>query len=252
MPRWSSYSWNDYQPSVSPYRSIDVAGSSYEEDDGVEFGDYAKLIMSGGAGLVQSAGWLMKTMGAESVGSSIEELGRDAVDYWHDSLTPGMQHEISKEVIRKNDQGEYEWGDPSWHTVLGMGAESLLGTAAGMGVGAGLTKVLQVFANPFGRTALQSAATSGSVEAAKKLKLVDAVLGAGGFGLGEGAVGGMSAGAGVYDNIMRLPVEKLMQNPRYRQVYESTDTSISELERHQYGCPPFKHSPPGGRDWCSG
>ena len=140
---------------ANPYATIDFAGSNFKEDEGVEFSDYGKLILSGGASLAQSAGWLLNTLGAETVGGAIEELGRNAVDYWHDSLSPAMQAEISKEIIRKNEHtGEYEWGDPSFHTVLGMGAESLLGTAAGMGVGAGLTKTLQVFANPFGRRVL--------------------------------------------------------------------------------------------------
>ncbi len=262
--RLRTFRWNEPIHTASPYRAMDIAGSGYQEDEGTEFSDYAKLIMSGGAGLAQSAGWLLRTMGAESVGSSIEELGSNAVDYWHDSLTPAMKNEISKEVIRKNDQGEYEWGDPSWQTIAGMGAESLLGTAAGMGVGAGLTKVLQVFANPYGRRVLTetieaglkpgatSAAMKAGNQALKKRKLVDSVLGAGGFGAGEGFVGGISAGASVYDNIMRLPVEQLMQNPRYRQVYESTDTSISELERHQYAADTVAKEASSAAGWQSG
>jgi hypothetical protein len=56
----------------------------------------------------------------------------------------------------------------------------------------------------------------------------------------------------VYDNIMRLPVEKLMQNPRYRQVYESTDTSISELERHQYAADTVAKEASSAAGWQSG
>ena len=43
-----------------------------------------------------------------------------------------------------------------------------------------------------------------SPAAEKKLKLVDTVLGATGFGAGEGTVGGISAGKGVYENIMSM------------------------------------------------
>jgi outer membrane biosynthesis protein TonB len=284
MPEMNRPNWSKYRSvDISEFYQPQVAPASLDEPDDVEWADYAKSVMAGGASLVQATGWLANVLGAEDIGSSIEELGSDAVDYWNESLSDPAKAEIAKQVIRKNEEGEYEWGDPSFSTIGLMGAQSLLGTAAGMGMGAGLTKVLQVFANPFGRKALEttlkgaagrleiagksaeqvakvrniarftpSKLLPGEIQAAKKLNLVDTVLGAGGFGLGEGTVGGISAGSSVYDNIMNMDVEKLMANERYRQVYESTDNSISELERHQYAADTVAKEASTAAGWQSG
>ena len=154
--------WNNYRgisnDDLDSIYGRSVAPASFQEPDDVEWMDYAKSIMGGGANIVQSIGWLTSALGGEDVGQSIQDLGADAVDYWHDSLSDPAKAEISKQIVRKNDQGEYEWGDASFSTVGLMGAESLLGTGLGMGIGASLTKVLQVFANPFGRQVLASAA----------------------------------------------------------------------------------------------
>jgi predicted GNAT family acetyltransferase len=226
-----------------------------EPDTGVELADYGKAIMAGGASVGQGFGWLAKQVGHNQIGSMIEELGRNAVDYWTDSLSDSAKDALSREFISKNDQGGYEWGDATLHTVGLMGAQSLLGTAAGAGAGAGITKVLQLFANPLGRSVLAAAARSGSVQATRKLGLVDgiltrgvtnaldatkrlrgvdSVLGALGFGVGEGLISGTQAGSGVEAAIKMLPPETLLNNQRYQQILASTDDRMTDLERHQY------------------
>ena len=272
--------WNNYR-GISNRWQGQVASASLPDDEGVQWADYAKSIMAGGAGLVESVGWLATTLGSEDIGPAIQDLGSDSVDYWHDSLSDPAKAELAKQLVRKNDQGEYEWGDASFSTVGLMGAESLLGTAAGMGAGAGITKVLQTFANPFGRGVLSntlkeagarlgfkgddvvsqiqriakiapSKLTALELQAAKKLKLVDGVLGATGFGAGEGAVGGISAGSSVYEQIMSLTPEKLLQNDRYKEIFESTDQSMSELERHQYAADTVAKEASLAAGWQSG
>ena len=175
--------WDNYRRPI--YSSGPTAPASIPEPDDVEWADYAKSVMGGGANIAQAVGWMTRQLGGEDIGRSIEEIGSNAVDYWHDSLSDPAKAEISKQIVRKSEDGSgmfgYEFGDASFSTVGLMGAESLLGTAGGMGVGAGLTKVLQLFANPFGRAVLTRAATAqaahpglvtaGVSQAAKKLKL---------------------------------------------------------------------------------
>ena len=261
--------WQNYRGISNRWES--AAPASIPDTDEVEWADYAKSIMGGGASIAQATGWLAGQLGAEDVGASIEDLGRDAVDYWHDSLSDPAKAEISKQIVRKSEDGSglggYEWGDASFSTVALMGAESLMGTGLGMGIGASLTKVLQMFANPFGRTVLANAAKApleipgvvgagisagGRSQAIKKLALVDAVIGGVGFGVGEGAVGGVSTGASVYDNIMGLDPEKLLENDRYKQIFESTDESMSELERHQYAAETVAGEASTAAGWQSG
>lgn len=229
VPQSSIPHWQKPRPLAAPQAPKEIT-----EEDGVGLGDYAKSVMAGGAQVAQAAGWLTRMLGAEDVGSSIEELGRDAVDYWNEGLSDAAKDALSREFVKKNEAGEWEWGDANLHTVGLFGAQSLLGSAAGAGAGAGITKVLQAFANPVGRSALLRAAQAGSEQALKKLAVVDKVIGAAGFAGGEGLVGGASAGVNVYDRVMQMPPEKITENERYRQVFDSTDESLPELERHQY------------------
>lgn len=229
VPQSSISHWRRPEPVMAPQ-----APAEPTLEEGVGLADYAKSVMAGGAQIGQAAGWLMRRLGAEDMGGAIETLGRDAVDYWNEGLSDAAKDALSREFVRKNEAGEWEWGDANLHTVGLFGAQSLLGTLAGAGAGAGITKVLQTFANPVGRSALLRAAQAGSDQALKKLALVDKVIGAAGFATGEGLVGGASAGVNVYDRIMSMDPAKITENPRYRQVYESTDETMPELERHQY------------------
>jgi hypothetical protein len=228
VPASSIQHWRRPEPIAAPQAPEPTVA------DGVGLADYAKSVMAGGAQLVQGVGWAARMLGADDVGGTVEELGREAVDYWNDGLSDPAKDALSREFVRKNEAGEWEWGDATLHTVGLFGAQSLLGTAAGAGTGAGVTKVLQAFANPVGRSVLQQAARSGSQQALKKLALVDRVIGAAGFGVGEGAVGSVTAGLNVYDRVMGMQPDELLSNPRYQQVFHSTDETMPELERHQY------------------
>ena len=128
LPNWDLYR------GVSSRPRDNVAAASLDQPDDVEWADYAKSVMSGGANIAQAVGWLASTLGAEDIGISIQDLGSNAVDYWHDSLSDPAKAELSKQIVRKSDDGGYEWGDASFSTVALMGAESLLGTAAGIGL----------------------------------------------------------------------------------------------------------------------
>ncbi|MCP5115335.1 MAG: hypothetical protein GY953_31285, partial [bacterium] len=218
--------------------------------------DYGKSIMSGGAGVVSGIGWLMKQLGDEDwgeegdyttrFGKAIQDMGTNAVDYWNESLSDAAKTELAKEFVTKDENGEWQWGDASAATVGLFGAQSLLGTAAGMGAGAGITKTLQMFGNPIARGALVStmqagratgatkAAIKAGEAAAKKLKMVDRVLGAAGFGAGEGTIGGIMTGVNVEEQVRNLPLEKLMQSPRFQEIYDSGDQLLSHEQRVEY------------------
>jgi hypothetical protein len=229
VPESSIAHWRKPEPLVAPQGPDEPT-----PEDGVGLADYARSIMAGGAQIGQAAGWLLKQGAGQDLGAAIEDLGRNAVEYWNDGLSDAAKDSLSREFVRKNEAGEYEWGDANLHTVGLFGAQSLLGSAAGGGAGAGITKVLQAFANPVGRSALMQAAKAGSEQALKKLALVDKVIGAAGFATGEGIVGGASAGVNVYDRVMQMSPEEITNNDRYRQVFESTDETLPLLERHQY------------------
>ncbi len=222
-----------------------------EQPDDIEWADYGRMVMSGGAQVAGGAGWLMRNLAPEGstsewVGQQIESLGNNAIDYWNEGLTDAAKAELAKSFVEKDEEGNWQWGDAGLRTAGLYGAQSLLGTAAGAGVGAGASRVLQVFANPAGRSALISTVRAGTgapagsaaairaAQAAKKLNFVDGVLAAAGFGVGEGLVGGMATGMNVEQEVRRLPLERLMESERFRQIYETSGDLMSEEERIQY------------------
>lgn len=222
------------------------------EEQGTSVLDYGKLFMLGGAQSAQAIGWLTKKAGLESFGQAVEDLGTNAVDYWQNALTPAMQQELAKQFIVKNDMGEYEWGDAGFGTAIATGVTSLPATMLSFGVGGGLTKVLQVFANPAGRSALAAAAKAGSQAAAKKLAFVDSVLGTAGFGAAEGIQGGASVGQQVESQVLKLAPEKLAQSERYQEIFNSTDEDMPWAERHNYAATTLAKEAASEAGWQSG
>lgn len=245
MSSQNPFDWGRFQGSTRSYAPA-PAFQPPAEDQGTTFSDYLKSFGAGAGSLASSVGWLAQQAGLEDIGGAIETIGTEATDFWLDSMSDSARRDAAKEFVVKNPEtGWYEWGDANLDTVLLAAAGSLPGTAAGMGLGAGITKTLQVFANPMGRKVLQEAvafakqpgagpaAIATATAAAKKLKLIDTVLGAGGFGVGEGVIGGAAAGQSVEEQVMRLPHDQLILNDRYRQVYESAE-GMEELDRRAY------------------
>lgn len=233
-----------------------------DPEDGVRLVDHARNIMGGVAGLGQGVGWLLRQAGVEDLGGSVYDYWDDEVEAWDAGMSEAAKEQFSKDIISKNEMGEWEWG--SLQTVAGAITRSIPGLVLGFGAGGagakglqiahGLTKTLQVFGNPIGRKALQEAVAKGAsaapaaaagdvaaqaamkaaAAASKKLKFIDRAIGVAGFGAGEGLVGGVGAGVNVYESVLKLPPEKLASNDRYQQVFNSTDEAMPYLERHQY------------------
>ena len=249
-------SWDNVRIWQQPYDPY-VAAAKEIPDEGIGFTDYVKTALGGGADLVSSVAWFgAKGIGADSLANDISEFGKNAVDYWHDSMSEEAQNEAAKDIVRKTEDGSgfmgYEWADPSLHTIGLSGAQSLYGTAIGMGGGAlatkGISAVLTRYAAPAGRKVLETAVAAGAsagaseatvataMQAAKKLKLIEKIAigsGAAGFGLGEGAISGISTTKSVFDNVKSLSHDQLYESERYRTIYDAAE-GMEEFERRQY------------------
>lgn len=246
--RVSDSEYQDFLP--RPIERAPQAPSMSDAESGVELSDYLSLYMRGSAGLGRSLnaliehsplGSMVKALGVDPF-RAVDELASSAVDYWSEQLSPAMQDELAKQFVTKNAFGEYEWGGAGLTTALGMIAESAPGTMLGAGIGAGLARVVQAFANPIGRsvlvqraTQLRGAGVADNVnQALKKLRLVDKAIGAASFGASEGLIGGAQGFINVYDQVQKMDPGKLAQNERYQQVYHSTDEAMDPLQKHQY------------------
>lgn len=203
-------------------------------------GDFGRKFMAGGASIAAGTGWLTRKLsedfgmeGTAAFGAALENLGNDAVEFWYSGLSDAAKYELSKEFIRKNERGELEWGDAGWMTAALHTVGSLTGTAGGMGIGASLTKLLQAGTNPMFRSALVARAQAGNVEAMRKLKIIDGVIGATGFGMGEGFIGGIMTAGEVRREVFDLDYDTIAKNERYQELYEATDESLDFNDRHQ-------------------
>jgi len=249
-------SWDNVRIWQQPYDPY-VAAAKEIPDEGIGFTDYVKAVLGDGADLVSSVAWFgAKGIGADSLANDISEFGKNAVDYWHDSMSEEAQNEAAKDIVRKTEDGSgfmgYEWADPSLHTIGLSGAGSLYGTAISMGGGAlatkGISAVLTRYAAPAGRKVLETAVAAGAsagaseatvataMQAAKKLKLIEKIAigsGAAGFGLGEGAISGISTTKSVFDNVKSLSHDQLYESERYRTIYDAAE-GMEEFERRQY------------------
>jgi hypothetical protein len=129
-----------------------------------------------------------------------------------ENLSPQAQQALAVEFT-KRDKGSL-WTDKKWRKAKLIAAQSLLGTAAGMGIGSVLTRGL-------GAMGMTTAATTAAGATAQ---VPSRVAGAIGYGLGEASVAAPSVGAGVEEEIMAMSHEMLMENAAdYRAIYASLE-----------------------------
>jgi hypothetical protein len=178
-------------------------------DEDPEWADYGRMVMAGGAQIGAGVGWLFDSA---DWGQALKETSQDASEYWMKDLSPQARNALQVEFTSR-DNGEL-WTQKKWNKAKLTAAQSLLGTAAGMGVGSVLTKGLAAAGM---RTA---ATTAGGATAQVPSK----VAGALGYGLGEAAVAAPSVGAGIESEIMGMDHEVLYdQAADYRSIYDGLE-----------------------------
>lgn len=200
------------------YKTANVSPEEYAEDPTWE--DYGRMLMSGGASMGAGIGWLIKKIGAEELGGAIQETSSDAVHWWLEGLSPQAKKAMETQFLER-DNGEL-WTSNKWNRAKLQTFQSLLGTAAGMGVGSLLTKGL-------GAVGMTRAATTAAGQA---VQIPSKTAGAIGYGIGEASVAAPMAGAGSEAQVRDLTHEQLMeQSIEYRAFYDLGDPALSDEER---------------------
>ncbi len=98
--------------------------------------DYQKLFSSGSGQLVSGLGFVLKAMGAEDFGGSMEEAGARASEYWTAQLSPAMRESMNKKFISSNEEQVFggAWGD--LHSIMGIIVQSAPSMVPGIGAAA--------------------------------------------------------------------------------------------------------------------
>ena len=180
-------------------------------DEDPTWGDYGRLIMSGGAQIGSGIGWLAKKFGVPG-GEALQQTGAEAAEWWMQDLSPQARAAFQVEFT-KRDRGEL-WTDAKWNKAKMMAAQSMLGTMSGMGLGSVLTKGL----GAAGMTRTVATAAGGTATIPSK------AAGAIGYGAGEAAVAAPSVGAEVENEIMRMTHDELYESAAdYRAIYDGLE-----------------------------
>ena len=189
---------------VDPY--LELSKGLEDRIDGPDkhalFSDYLKTGARGGAQIGAGVGWALNRAGLDPEGK-IQALGENAAEYWSDSLSPGAKYQQGKSYVEKDPDSltGYKLGDFTLETVGLAGAESILGTAAGMGAGAFLTKGLS----------LLPGVSRG----------VAATLG---YSLGEAGVSAPSSGAQAEEEVRAMSDDQLGEHPEFKALIAKGET----------------------------
>lgn len=150
------------------------------------------------------------------------------------SMSPQMQASLQKNWIDRDAEGNLTWGDADVATLLGQTAQSLPGVAAGIGAGGGAAQVLRAGTKGlFRRAGLERLARAGNTAAEARLKKIDAILDAAGYGLGETSVAAPLAEQQVRDQVNALDMATLRHSPRFMEIYDAAQ-ELGPEERFLY------------------
>jgi len=201
---------------------FDFANAEYSKLDTNDsfIGDMATKAEMGVTSTMQG---LSSLVGAEGAA----DFYRSATNNLKKELSPAQSKSDKEEIAHKVGEGSsfnpfnYDWQAPSARKVSGMLAQSLFGTAAGMGIGGVATKGLAVLGNAVGRGAAAAAVKGGTPLAKQAVKHKGAITGAVGFGIGEGVVGAGMSGSSVFDAVIAMKQEVISQSPEYQSLIDS-------------------------------
>ncbi len=209
---WLSNEENPFNDLIPNYGIQPVSAS----DDELKWGDYGKMIMSGGIQIGSGIGWLFNNFEwGESLQEGSAELSREIMEGLSPAAKAAMQVEFTK-----RDEGQL-WSSKKWNKAKLIAAQSLIGTAAGMGAGAIFTRGLM--AAGMSKTVLTAAGTS--------VQVPTRTAGAIGYGLGEAGVAAPASAAGVEEEIKGLKHEDLIENsPAYEATFLSLEGTQEDRE----------------------
>ena len=190
-----------------------------DDDEDPLWADYGRMIMAGGAQIGAGIGWLANNF---EWGQALQEAGTSAAESWMEGLSDNAKHALSVEFTKRDD-GEL-WTQRKWNKAKLIAAQSLLGTIAGMGTGAVLTKGLSVLG-------MRTAATTAAGAA---VQVPSKAAGAIGYGLGEAAIAAPSVGAAIEAEIEGMDHETLLeQSPEYRAILDGLGSRGNEEDRRR-------------------
>jgi len=182
--------------------------------------DVWQALKSGGATLIQGAGWLANEAGAHDSGQFLQDIGQIGQEQALANMTQAGREAQKNGVFKEDLSGvNDDWGRGMAQGIAGSAVPSIVGAMLGApiarGIGAAGEAVL-------GRAVVSDGALGSVLDAATKytpapiMRLTGALPGAAGAGAGEAAVTGATNGAQAYQEVMDAPIESLRKSPAFQ------------------------------------
>ncbi|MGH8562699.1 MAG: PLxRFG domain-containing protein [Gammaproteobacteria bacterium] len=189
-------------------------------DVGATASDFGKAVAAGAAGIVETAGFGLRKLGAEQVGGAIEDTGREAAEWWRGRMSEGGKAAAAAPLVTD----DLSLGPTPFSTIGLSAAESLPGTVAMAVPGLGLARGLQ---------ALKAGEAVTKVLGGGRIaqKIGGAVAPGLGFGTAEGVFSGAQNAAQIGHQIREAPDEQLAKAPFFQEALARTDAGLPLAER---------------------
>jgi hypothetical protein len=178
--------------------------------------DVWQALKSGGAQLIQGAGWLANEAGAHDSGQFLRDIGQIGEDQALANMTPAGREAQKNGVFKEDLSGvNDDWGRGMAQGIAGSAVPSIVGAVLGAPVARGIGAAGEAL---LGRAAVSEGALGSVLDAAIKytpapvMRLAGALPGAAGAGAGEAAVTGATNGAQAYQEVMDAPIESLRKS----------------------------------------
>lgn len=178
--------------------------------------DVWQALKSGGAQLIQGAGWLANEAGAHDSGQFLRDIGQIGEDQALANMTPDGREAQKNGVFKEDLSGvNDDWGRGMAQGIAGSAVPSIVGAVLGAPVARGIGAAGEAL---LGRAAVSEGALGSVLDAAIKytpapvMRLAGALPGAAGAGAGEAAVTGATNGAQAYQEVMDAPIESLRKS----------------------------------------
>ena len=178
--------------------------------------DVWQALKSGGAQLIQGAGWLANEAGAHDSGQFLRDIGQIGEDQALANMTPAGREAQKNGVFKEDLSGvNDDWGRGMAQGIAGSAVPSIVGAVLGAPVARGIGAAGNAL---LGRAAVSEGALGSVLDAAIKytpapvMRLAGALPGAVGAGAGEAAVTGATNGAQAYQEVMDAPIESLRKS----------------------------------------
>lgn len=182
--------------------------------------DVWQALKSGGAQLIQGAGWLANEAGAHDSGQFLQDIGQIGEDQALANMTPAGREAQKNGVFKEDLSGvNDDWGRGMAQGIAGSAVPSIVGAVLGAPVARGIGAAGNAL---LGRAAVSEGALGSVLDAAIKytpapvMRLAGALPGAAGAGAGEAAVTGATNGAQAYQEVMDAPIESLRKSPAFQ------------------------------------